>query len=42
MKGLTVVNIEKAIKEHELKNNVKLNLNVWELSQYIWNCLKDW
>ena len=37
MKGLTVVNIEKAIKEFETRKGIKMEFSIWDLSKYIWN-----
>lgn len=41
MKGITVVNIEKAIKEFETRKSIKMNFSIWDLSKYIWTYLKD-
>jgi hypothetical protein len=41
MKAMTVVNIEKAIKEFETKKAIKIDFSIWDLAQYIWNYIKD-
>ena len=41
MKPITVINIEKAIKEFEKRKAIKMNCSIWDLSKYIWNYLKD-
>ena len=37
MKKITVVNIEKAIKEFEIRKGLKMDFSIWDLSKYIWN-----
>ena len=40
MKKITVVNIEKAIKEFETRKGIKMEFSIWDLSKYIWDYLE--
>ena len=41
MKKLTVITIEKAVKEFEQKQGIKMNFNIWDFSHHIINYIKD-